>query len=144
MNPATAHTIALRQIKIASPCTVPWDEMQGDQRVRYCGTCDKNVFNLSAMSETEAATLVAQGSDRALCVRFYRRADGTLLTSDGSDCGDAGSVDKRKTWRGLPGLAGIAVLALSAAGCAPESKTPEHTVVPSPGQSGQWVAGGMG
>ncbi len=141
MKPATAPTRALHQIKVASPCTVPWEQMKGDEQVRYCGTCDKNVFNLSAMSEKEASTLLAQGSDRALCVRFYRRADGTLLTSD---CSAAGNVDKRQTWRALPGLAGMAVLALSVAGCTPESKTPENTVVPGPGASGHWIAGGMG
>src|SRR5204863_7119865 len=38
-------------------------------------------FDLSAMDLEEAAETVAQHSD-GLCVRFFRRHDGTLLTRD--------------------------------------------------------------
>ncbi len=141
MNPSTTQTIALHQIKVVSPCSVSWDGMKGDQRVRHCDTCNKNVFNLSAMSQDEAATLVAQGSTSELCVRFYRRDDGTLLTSDYSA---PRAPVKRDTWRTLPGLAGIAVLALSAAACTPEGAAPDNNAVPATSTSGHWVAGGMG
>ncbi|HEY0062420.1 MAG TPA: hypothetical protein VGC21_09885, partial [Telluria sp.] len=59
MNTDRANVIALHRISIASPCTASWDLMQGDERVRHCGDCNKNVFNLSAMPEAEAATLLA-------------------------------------------------------------------------------------
>jgi hypothetical protein len=55
--------------------------MEGDERVRFCALCSKNVYNLSAMSRSEAEALVREQEGR-LCVRFYRRRDGTLLTDN--------------------------------------------------------------
>ena len=71
----------LEQISVASPCTVNWDEMTGDDHVRFCGQCELNVHNLSHMSRNEAETLVAQTEGKR-CIRFYRREDGTMLTKD--------------------------------------------------------------
>ncbi len=76
---STPHPLA--DIRIASPCQVSWDAMKGDERVRFCGQCSRHVYNLSAMSADEAADLVEHHEGR-LCVRFYRRADGTVLTQD--------------------------------------------------------------
>jgi hypothetical protein len=71
----------LDDIKVASPCSALWEEMIGDARVRFCTHCEKNVFNLSAMTRAEAEALVEEKQGE-MCVRFYRRADGTMLTSD--------------------------------------------------------------
>jgi len=53
--------------------------MIGTDRVRFCGQCNLNVYNLSSMTKTEAESLIAQTEGR-LCVRFYRRTDGSILT----------------------------------------------------------------
>jgi hypothetical protein len=52
--------------------------MTGDERVRHCSSCDKNVYNISSMSNEEAKRFlnVAAGS---ACVRFFKRFDGTIL-----------------------------------------------------------------
>lgn len=71
----------LGRVRVASPCNVPWDSMDGTARVRYCELCEKNVYDLSAMTRTEAEDFVARRNGD-VCVRFYRRADGTILTSD--------------------------------------------------------------
>ncbi|MET1078111.1 MAG: hypothetical protein ABWY06_08830 [Pseudomonas sp.] len=121
MTPADHPTrrIALQQLDIAIPCTASWEQMRGDDRVRHCGECHKNVFNLSAMAEAEAAALLADNANGDLCVRFYRRHDGTLMTSD---CGGAQRPAARPSWRGLPAMASAAVLAFSvAAGHASEA-----------------------
>jgi hypothetical protein len=55
--------------------------MEGDDRVRFCSQCNLNVYNLSAMGLDEAEALVA-GAEGRLCVRFYRRTDGTIITQD--------------------------------------------------------------
>lgn len=68
-------------IRIASPCKTSWEGMQGDDYVRFCGQCQLNVYNLSALSATEIREMVARKEGR-LCVRLYRRADGTILTKD--------------------------------------------------------------
>ncbi|MBX3186407.1 MAG: hypothetical protein KF819_05295 [Labilithrix sp.] len=70
----------LDDIRVASPCGVDWSTMTGDDRVRMCATCNKNVYDLSAMTEAEALELLDRGGDT--CVRFYRRADGRVLTAD--------------------------------------------------------------
>jgi hypothetical protein len=55
--------------------------MLGDDRSRFCNQCQLHVYNLSAMSAPEAASLVQQKEGR-LCVRYYTRPDGTMLTQD--------------------------------------------------------------
>lgn len=74
----------LEDLRIASSCKAKWEEMDGDDRVRHCFGCDKQVFNLSGMTRAEAIDLVKgqTGQSQTLCVRMYRRADGTVLTSD--------------------------------------------------------------
>ena len=74
-------TNPLDSIRIASPCKSDWNEMYGDGRRRFCGECKMNVYNLSGMSRTEAENLLINSEGR-LCVRFYRRKDGTVLTKD--------------------------------------------------------------
>jgi len=73
--------IPLHTLKVASPCHADWDQMEGDDQVRFCGGCRKNVYNLSEMTHDEAQALVSEREGR-LCVRFYTRADGTLLTQE--------------------------------------------------------------
>ncbi len=71
----------LENIKIASPCPANWDGMYGNDKVRFCGDCKLNVYNLSGMSRLEAENLLRSTEGR-LCVRYFRRADGTVLTQD--------------------------------------------------------------
>lgn len=71
----------LDDIRVASPCSARWDEMAGDDQARFCGSCQKHVYNLSAMTR-EAAEALVRAREGDLCVRYYRRADGTVLTAD--------------------------------------------------------------
>ncbi len=71
----------LDAVKIASPCSADWSAMQGDDKTRYCGKCEKNVYNLSAMTREEAELLMLE-KEGELCIRLYRRTDGTVLTQD--------------------------------------------------------------
>jgi len=71
----------LRRARVASPCPASWEAMEGDERVRFCRQCGLHVYNLAALTTAEAESLVARTGGR-LCARLYRRADGTVLTSD--------------------------------------------------------------
>jgi hypothetical protein len=71
----------LTNIKIASPCSAAWDMMLGDERKRFCGDCRLHVYNLSGMTKYDAENLLRLSEGR-LCVRFYQRPDGTILTQD--------------------------------------------------------------
>src|SRR5581483_11638227 len=68
-------------IRIASPCSARWEDMDGDDRARFCGQCRKHVYNFSAMTQAEVAALIREKEGR-LCGRFYQRADGRMLTAD--------------------------------------------------------------
>ena len=83
MTPLSVFSDAnpLDQIQIATPCDARWEDMLGDNRVRFCGACTKHVYNLSEMQQEEALALI-QEMNGNLCVRLYRRADGTVLTED--------------------------------------------------------------
>ncbi len=69
----------LNNVRVASPCSADWDAMIGNELSRFCGQCNLNVYNLSGMTRAEAEHLIAGHAGR-LCVRFYRRADGSILT----------------------------------------------------------------
>src|SRR5436190_6410510 len=71
----------LKHVRVASPCKADWDQMIGTDRMRFCGQCSLNVYNLSAMTRDEAESLIAANEGR-LCVRFYRRQDGSIITQD--------------------------------------------------------------
>ena len=74
-------TNPLDHVRIAAPCSADWDSMFGDERVRFCAQCKLNVYNLSEMTKAEAELLIARAEDR-LCVRYYRRRDGSVLTQN--------------------------------------------------------------
>ncbi|MEM9875550.1 MAG: hypothetical protein AAF928_11690 [Myxococcota bacterium] len=116
----------LRDIRIASPCSASWRAMTGDDHVRHCGQCDKNVYDLSAMTADEAERLLAE-HEGYLCVRLYRRRDGTIIHRD---C----PVGRRRTQMTRFAAAALAVggaglAAFSPAAAAP-SPTPATTVDP--------------
>jgi hypothetical protein len=69
----------LDDIRIASPCKASWDAMTGTDSVRFCGECRLNVYNISNMTSADAAALVERAEGR-LCVRLFKRTDGTVLT----------------------------------------------------------------
>ncbi len=71
----------LDNIRIASPCSADWEGMFGSDRKRFCGDCKLNVYNLSDMSRREAENLILSSEGR-LCVRLFRRSDGTILTKN--------------------------------------------------------------
>lgn len=83
-NPDCAPRDAIDEIEISSPCTVDWEGMRqrpGDGRVRFCGQCRQNVYNVEAMSRGEARRLIA-AREGSVCVRILRRPDGTVVTAD--------------------------------------------------------------
>lgn len=71
------------KVEIASPCTARWDEMDGDERARFCKLCTKNVYDLSGLTRADAEALLQRTEGGVPpCVRFFQRADGTVLTAD--------------------------------------------------------------
>lgn len=111
----------LDAIQIAQPCRADWGAMSGDEQTRHCKACAKNVYNLSALTRAEAARLIEE-KEGHLCVRLYRREDGTVITSDCS----VGISSVRRAPRLVQNLfagAMAAVLALFGAGANAAPKT---------------------
>jgi hypothetical protein len=79
--PLVSDDSFLDSLGVAAPCDAEWSAMRGDDRVRHCGQCRQNVYNLSAMTRAEAATLIRAREGR-LCVRMLQRSDGTLVARD--------------------------------------------------------------
>jgi hypothetical protein len=69
----------LDRISVTTPCTADWDSMVGNDQVRFCTHCNLNVHDLSSMRRREARLLVRRLGG-SLCVRYYRRPDGSLRT----------------------------------------------------------------
>jgi hypothetical protein len=101
--------LLLDQIRIATPCNADWDEMVGDERVRFCGSCEKNVYNLSQMTRDEAEALVREKEGR-MCVRFYQRKDGTILSAD-CPVGVRRKRLRQRVWASVSSMTAAAALA---------------------------------
>jgi len=75
----------LQYVKVAAPCPASWQNMTpvdtDPERVRFCTQCRMNVYNLSEMTQPEAEGLLRSHEGR-LCVRYFQRSDGTILTKD--------------------------------------------------------------
>src|SRR5262249_26000404 len=69
------------KISVASPCSADWNQMVGDNRIRYCSKCNLDFYNFSEMAAAEVKALIAARSGR-LCGRFYQRTDGTMLAKN--------------------------------------------------------------
>jgi hypothetical protein len=77
----TQFTDPLSHVRIAAPCRADWERMRGNERVRFCGECSMNVYNLSNMTKKDAEALILSAEGK-LCVRYYSRSDGTIITNN--------------------------------------------------------------
>ncbi len=68
---------------VASPCSMNWSDMTGDEAVRYCGECKLNIHNLSSLADQEVVALLdRKRAGERICTYFYRRDDGTIATDN--------------------------------------------------------------
>src|SRR5262245_1304984 len=79
---ATQSASLLDLVTIDVPCHASWEQMTGNERVRFCSQCQLQVYNISEMSREEAGLLIVSHSGRRLCGRIHRRPDGTVMTRD--------------------------------------------------------------
>lgn len=109
---ARARLPILDNLRIAAPCQAAWADMSaersGDARVRHCGDCKKSVFDLSEMTREQAeATIVAHNGK--LCVRYFQRPDGTIMTAD---CAVGTRQRRRRRWVAVGTVAMLAAAAV--------------------------------
>ncbi|MCB9686800.1 MAG: hypothetical protein H6738_13250 [Alphaproteobacteria bacterium] len=65
------------QVRIDEPCHARWAEMSGDERRRFCASCQLHVHDLSAMTEPQARELLRTEPD--VCVRYTTDGRGRIL-----------------------------------------------------------------
>jgi hypothetical protein len=99
--------------------------------VRVCNGCDRPVFNLSAMTREDAAAVLAT---RGLtpCVRFYRRPDGTVMTTD---CPTRPHPERRRLAVVASSLAAGAAIAVASPAQAEPATSSDPQVATAPSSS---------
>ena len=60
---------SVRPLRIASPCTMDWDLMSGNDRVRFCEHCQLSVHNIDLANGKQLKRLIARSGGR-LCVSY--------------------------------------------------------------------------
>ena len=118
----TKQTDSLDRLRIATPCSIGWEKMNGTEQVRFCEQCQLNVYNISGMTRKQAVALITQTEGR-ICARFYRRTDGTILTRD---C----PVGLRALRRRMARIAGAAATALMSFCLSAVGQTPAKVCKP--------------
>lgn len=68
----------LDRIEVKSPFSEIWDEMFGNDEIRFCSHCTKDVHNLSAMTRKTAAELITRSNGR-ICVRYEKDPSGKII-----------------------------------------------------------------
>jgi hypothetical protein len=65
-------------LPIAEPCHEDWDAMDRVERGRFCRSCDKQVYDLSSMTEHEAREVLSDHAGGNLCVRYCHDGAGNI------------------------------------------------------------------
>ena len=113
---ATGQLPVIQQIKIDSPCSMNWDEMDGDAQKRFCNSCQLHVHNFAEMHLSEVKKVL--GSSNHVCAKILQRPDGSIVTID--------DRPTRRSWLAKFGSMAAAVAAiLTVGGCREEPITGE-------------------
>lgn len=66
----------LASLTLVRGCSVSWDAMVGTARVRNCGVCEREVFDLTALDPEEIEAFLSERREKLPCLRLYVRPDG--------------------------------------------------------------------
>ncbi len=69
--------------RTGSPCSADWDRMIGNEHVRYCPECKRDVYDFSKMKDKDIEQLLSLREQR-LCARVRQRPNGIVITTDSS------------------------------------------------------------
>ena len=106
---------------VREPCTAEWDAMVGDDRIRFCASCRKDVYDLSAFTADEAEVRLRGASGR-VCIIVERDEKGRTLTAD--------RLPARRPLRRLATIAAAASVAIGAGACGKSELTPAPDASP--------------
>lgn len=70
----------LDRVYLKKPCSTEWNLMEGNDQIRFCSECNKQVYNLSSMTRKQAEDLLAKGGGE-LCANIDRDDRGKIITT---------------------------------------------------------------
>lgn len=111
--------------KIAKPCPANWDDMQGDDKRRFCEHCQLHVHNLSAMPLKEQREVLTSKNEHK-CITYIASTDAIQMEPAKWLNWQANSWTLRK-------IAAIFVTMLSFMGASCQSTTKSETLPHSTG-----------
>lgn len=65
-------------------CSKEWDDLKGDNEVRFCDSCENNVYNLTELTEEEAVKFIESHEGKVCTYAHYDRS-GVIVNGECSD-----------------------------------------------------------
>jgi hypothetical protein len=131
----------MKAVPLTFRCPADWDRMTPRAGGRFCGECQKVVYNLTAMGE-EAARVLLRAHDKGdLCVRYAQNAEGNILFAPAAQPLIPGSLLDRAKRAAVAATLALPLTACSSTAPAVETTTAHADVVP--GEAAEWYGGGV-
>ncbi len=81
---ALERLLDMQTLQVHVPCPKKWDDLDGNERRRFCEQCGKHVHNLSLASSQETAQLTRQVESGArVCVAYFADSTGNIQRQRG-------------------------------------------------------------
>ena len=61
----------MKNIYIPNPCSENWNEMNPEEKGRFCSVCSKCVIDFTEKNTFEIQQIITEKSDESVCGRFY-------------------------------------------------------------------------
>jgi hypothetical protein len=61
----------MKNIYIPNPCSENWNEMNPEEKGRFCSVCSKCVIDFTEKNASEIQQIITEKSDESVCGRFY-------------------------------------------------------------------------
>jgi hypothetical protein len=61
----------MKNIYIPNPCSENWNEMNPQEKGRFCSVCSKCVIDFTEKNTSEIQQIITEKSDESVCGRFY-------------------------------------------------------------------------
>lgn len=69
----------MKRYFVRNSCTESWDGMSGDERKRFCESCQRAVYNFSELTRREVERLSASSKSHSICGRISYVSEGVPL-----------------------------------------------------------------
>ena len=109
--------------KLSFVCPMPWQDMTGDERRKFCTQCGHHVQNLSLLARKERLALLERAKTERICGAYFIRLSGEMVTPD-----QPLTPQERKGIKQLTATALSAGVLALAAGCTtpPDRSASDH------------------